>query len=128
MFLLEFLCCKTAPIPIRARVDETYLVGVWVNRKSECEAFDVAARELWSRGFIVLRHKGMFLLKQRCHSPSRVLNEVWDDAERNGVSILVAETSVRLSGSKIRGISEKQGKAQETNVAMATRDRSSVAS
>lgn len=104
MFLLEFLCCKTAPIPIRARVDETYLVGVWVNRKSECEAFDVAARELWSRGFIVLRHKGLFLLRQRCHSPSKLLNEVWDDAERNGVSFLVAETSVRLSGSKIRGV------------------------
>lgn len=111
MLLLEFLCCKTAPIPIRARVDETYLVGVWVNRKSECEAFDLAARELWSRGFIVLRVRGISRWKQKSQVSSKVLDELWEQAELTGISVLVAETSVRLSGRTIRRNStERNGK------------------
>ncbi len=108
MLLLEFLCRKASSDQVNGDSEESYLVGVWVNRDAECEAFELAVKELWSRGFVVLRVRGLSRWSQRTHSSSRLMAELWDQAERTGLSILVAETSVRFDGSKIRGAAKEK--------------------
>lgn len=108
MLLLEFLCRKLESDGIRDLPDQTYLVGVWVNHTAECTAYDLAAKELWAAGFVILRVRGVMHWKQRSPSSSKLLGELWNRAERTGFSILVAETSVRFSGSKIRGTTKKK--------------------
>lgn len=128
MLLLEFLCCKSAPDLTQFRKDESYLVGVWVRQETECEAIDLAVRKLWSHGFTVLRHKGISRWKHKSHTFSRVLNELWDEAERNGISFLVTETSVRLSGSKIRSAGRASNDARGERVPVAAAQKNSFAS
>lgn len=128
MLLLEFLCCKCASDLTLTRRDETYLVGVWVHQKPECEAIDLAVRELWSQGFTILRHKGISRWRQKSQAFSRVLNELWDEAERNGISFLVTETSVRFSGSTIRGSGVRQMDSRGERVQISASEKNTIAS
>ncbi len=113
MLLLEFLCCKFSSDLIGSDTDETYLAGVLLDHEAECVAYDLAARELWSRGFVVLQVRHVSRCTQRDCRASDLLSGLWDQAEHIGISVLVTESSVRFRGSTIRRVADKPIRTSE---------------